>query len=140
MWVSSNESVLEVPFFSNNYGHWPNLRITLEYKLIAFSGNIDQGIVSNDCFPNGNGLFAAGNSLFISVNGNNFNGGLKDTPTTGTTVTVVSNIEWSQSTFPRVATQLHHYLLFINDVQYHEQCQCVESHMPLNDVTAPVVK
>ncbi len=88
-----NESVLEVPFFSNNYGHWPNLRITLEYKLIAFSGNNDQGIVSNDCFPNGNGLFAAGNSLFISVNGKDFNGGLKDTPATGTTVTVVSNIE-----------------------------------------------
>ena len=86
-----NESVLEVPFFSNNYGHWPSLRITLQYKMISFSGTIDQGIVSNDCFPKGTGEYAPGNSLFISANDDEFNGGLKDL--TGTTVTVVSNIE-----------------------------------------------
>ena len=89
-----NRSVLEVPFFSNNYEHWPNLRITLEYKMIPSSANLDQGIVSNDCFPDGTGLYADGNSLFISANYVNFNGGLKDlTGLPGTTVTVVSNIE-----------------------------------------------
>ena len=102
-----NASVLEVPFFANNYGHWPNLRITLEYKMISFSGNIDQGIVSNDCFPNGNGQYAAGNSLFISANDQDFNGGLKDA--TATTVTVVRNIGYYHYTYIRVATQhLHH--------------------------------
>ncbi|KAK2153742.1 hypothetical protein NP493_2267g00009 [Ridgeia piscesae] len=84
----SNESVLEVPFFSNNYGHWPNLRITLEYKMIPSSANLDQGIVSNDCFPNGNGKFAAGNSLFISANDKTFNAGLKNPIGVGPTVTV----------------------------------------------------
>ncbi|KAK2153741.1 hypothetical protein NP493_2267g00008 [Ridgeia piscesae] len=84
-----NESVLEVPFFSNNYGHWPSLRITLQYKMISFSGTIDQGIVSNDCFPKGTGEYAPGNSLFISANDDEFNGGLKDL--TGTTVTVAAH-------------------------------------------------
>ena len=88
-----NASVLEVPFFSNNYGHWPNLRIELQYKMISFGGNIDQGIVSNDCFPDGTGLYADGNSLFLSANNLKFKGGLKDsTVLPGTTVAVVSNI------------------------------------------------
>ena len=65
--------------------------------MISFNGNIDQGIVSNDCFPNGNGKFAAGNSLFISANDKTFNAGLKNPIGVGPTVTVnvvnmVSNI------------------------------------------------
>ena len=101
----NGSGVLEVPFFSNNYGHWPNLRIELQYKMISFEAPIDQGIVSNDCFPDGDGLYADGNSLFISANDETFNAGLKDVTKTGPTVTAVSNIESSHSTYPRVATQ-----------------------------------
>ena len=103
-----NASVLEVGFFANNYGHWPNLRITLEYKMIHLSGNIDQGIVSNHCFPHGNVMYAAASSLFMSASALNFNGGLKDSPGSGTTVTVVSNIVTNHSTYPQVATQSIH--------------------------------
>ena len=95
----NGSGVLEVPFFSNNYGHWPSLRITLQYNMIAFEGNIDQGIVSNDCFPDGTGQYADGNSLFISANDHVFNGGLKDSPGNETTVTVVSNMLKSQSIY-----------------------------------------
>ena len=93
--------------------------------MIPSSANLDQGIVSNDCFPDGTGLYADGNSLFISANYVNFNGGLKDlTGLPGTTVTVVSNIEQSQSTYLRVATQcLHHAcnctIMYTNKAQCH---------------------
>ena len=69
-----NESVLEVPFFSNNYVHWPSVRITLSYRLTQATA-LDQGIISNDCFnqvPNG-----AGNSLYCSPSSIDFMAGLK---------------------------------------------------------------
>ncbi|KAI0216080.1 hypothetical protein LSAT2_031858, partial [Lamellibrachia satsuma] len=71
-----NESVLEVPFFSNNYAHWPSLRITLSYKMTQRT-NIDQGIISNDCFPDATVPFAPGNSLYCSADDNDFKAGLK---------------------------------------------------------------
>lgn len=71
-----NESILELPFFSNNYGHWNSLRITLHYKMIATS-DVDQGIVSNDCYKDV--ANAPGNSLYCSVGGAGdvFKAGLK---------------------------------------------------------------
>ena len=69
-----NASCLEVPFFSNNYDHWPSLRITLSYKMTQPT-HMDQGIVSNDCFQ---GLAnAPGNSLYLSASSTNFKAGLK---------------------------------------------------------------
>ncbi len=71
-----NESNLELPFFSNNYDHWHNLRITLHYKQILTT-TPDQGIISNDCF---NGIDnAPGNSLYLSSagDGSEFKCGLK---------------------------------------------------------------
>jgi len=71
-----NASLLEVPFFSNNYDPWHGLVITLHYRQTAKS-NIDQGIISNDCF--GGVPFAPGNSLYCSAagDGTRFNAGLK---------------------------------------------------------------
>ena len=71
-----NESVLEVPFFSNNYAQWPTLRITLSYKMTG-SQDVDKGIISNDCFPDATVPFAPGNSLYCSANSGNFLAGLK---------------------------------------------------------------
>ena len=69
-----NASCLEVPFFSNNYDHWPSLRITLSYKMTQPT-QMDQGIVSNDCFQ---GLAnAPGNSLYLSASSTDFKAGLK---------------------------------------------------------------
>ena len=70
-----NESILEVPFFSNTYSTWPSLRITLRYKQISKS-LLDQGIISNSCTPP---PFAEGNSLYCSAaaGGDKFKGGLK---------------------------------------------------------------
>ena len=77
--------------------------------MISFSGgNIDQGIVSNDCFPDGDGLYTAGNSLFISANDVDFNGGLKDLPGPGNTVTVVSIIATNHSNDPLIAMERLH--------------------------------
>lgn len=70
-----NNSVLEVPFFSNNYAQWPSMRITLQYKMISFSGSIDQGIISNDCLNLAD--YAAGNSLYLSADASTFKAGLK---------------------------------------------------------------
>ena len=68
-----NESVLEVPFFSNNYVNWPSMKITLSYRMTQATA-LDQGIISNDCFnqiPN-----AAGNSLYCSASSIDFIAGL----------------------------------------------------------------
>ena len=84
--VFFNESVLKVPFFSNNYAHWPSLRITLSYRMTLFGLELDmrrldripaQGIISNDCFPEGNVPYAPGNSLYCSVGDITFMAGLK---------------------------------------------------------------
>ena len=69
-----NASCLELPFFSNNYDHWPSLRITLSYKMTQTT-QMDQGIISNDCYQ---GLAnAPGNSLYLSASSTNFKAGLK---------------------------------------------------------------
>ena len=57
-----NNSRLEIPYFSNNYG-FESIRITFQYKRTGAMPET-QGIISNDCFnmvPN-----AAGNSLYCS--------------------------------------------------------------------------
>ena len=87
-----NESILEVPFFSNNYDPWHGLKITLKYvQLLA--GQVDQGVISNDCLNLDSG--APGNSLYLSVDagGNLFNAGLKDgrNPTNFASASDVSN-------------------------------------------------
>ena len=69
-----NESVLEVPFFSNNYVHWPSMRITLSYRMTQASA-LDQGIISNDCFNQV--ANADGNSLYCSASSTDFTAGLK---------------------------------------------------------------
>ena len=71
-----NESVLEVPFFSNNYAQWPSLKITFEYMMTAQTP-IDQGIISNDCFNQAE--YAAGNSLYCSADSNTLKSGVKGT-------------------------------------------------------------
>ncbi|KAI0216081.1 hypothetical protein LSAT2_031859, partial [Lamellibrachia satsuma] len=80
-----NESVLQIPFFSNNYAQWPSLRITLSYRMTSFGLDLDmrrldripdKGIISNDCFPEGNGLYASGNSLYCSADDIRFKAGL----------------------------------------------------------------
>ena len=131
----NGSGVLEVPFFSNNYGHWPSLRIELEFKMISFSGNIDQGIVSNDCVPDGTGLYAAGNSLYISANDNTFNTGLKDPSRAGPTVTVnvVSNICPLYLATRRYATSSSCVQLFINKGRYQEYWQFVDIILPMNE-------
>ena len=72
----NDESNLELAFFSNNYGHWHNLRITLNYRQTETSPS-DQGIMSNDCFNNVDN--APGNSLYLSSSGDGslFKCGLK---------------------------------------------------------------
>ena len=81
-----NESILEIPFFSNNYAHWPYLRITLSYRMTSFGLDLDmlglnrnpeQGIISNDCFPDGNVPYAPGNSLYFSADDISLIAGLK---------------------------------------------------------------
>ena len=62
----NDDSNLELAFFSNNYGHWHNLRITLNYKQIQTSQS-DQGIMSNDCWHGTEN--APGNSLYLSSSG-----------------------------------------------------------------------
>ena len=80
-----NESLIELPMFSNNYDPWHGLKITLKYKQTRTS-QFDQGVISNDCF---NGVpFAAGNSLYCSVDGSgaSFNAGLKSPPASASDV------------------------------------------------------
>ena len=84
-----NESVLEVAFFSNNYVHWPSMKITLSYRMTQATA-LDQGIISNDCFnqvPN-----AAGNSLYCSASSTDFMAGLKtNSPSEDAAVSEVSS-------------------------------------------------
>ena len=88
-----NASLLEVPMFSNNYDPWHGLVIKLRYRQTAQS-NIDQGIISNDCF--GGVPYAPGNSLYCSADagGNSFNAGLKArNPAAVTSLSAVSSIK-----------------------------------------------
>jgi len=70
------DSRLGIPFFTNNYDRFRALVITFYYRR-AGAGTNEQGIISNDCFPNGSGVGAVGNSLYCSVKGSKVNAGLK---------------------------------------------------------------
>ena len=85
-----NESVLEVPFFSNNYVHWPSMRITFNYRMTQATA-LDQGIISNDCFNQV--ANADGNSLYCSASSIDFMAGLKtvNSPLEDAAVSEVSN-------------------------------------------------
>ena len=69
-----NESVLEVPFFSNNYVHWHTMSITFNYRMIQGT-SLYQGIISNDCFNQAD--YADGSSLYCSASVTDFMAGLK---------------------------------------------------------------
>ena len=71
-----NGGRLEVPFFANNYGGLPSLRITFYFKSLG--GTNDQGIISNDCYPDATVPYAAGNSLYCSIKGDVVSAGLKE--------------------------------------------------------------
>ena len=76
--LGTDTSRLEVPFFSNNYDHYNALVITFYYKRPAGFGSNEQGIISNDCFPEATVAGSLGNSLYCSINGSQVNAGMKE--------------------------------------------------------------
>jgi len=72
-----SNSRLEVPFFSNNYDHFQALVITFYYRRTGTGGN-EQGIISNDCYPDGTVDGSIGNSLYCSIDGSQVNAGMKE--------------------------------------------------------------
>ncbi|KAI0236747.1 hypothetical protein LSAT2_012716 [Lamellibrachia satsuma] len=99
-----SNSRLEIPFFSNNYDGFPSLRITMYIRMTGGGPGDVQGVISNDCGPNGMVPNAAGNSLYCSVNGTIMTGGLKDpavdiaTDVTGAAV-VYAEMTWTGTMF-----------------------------------------
>ena len=69
-----NSSQLEIPFFSNNWNHLPNIKIT--FNMLENVKSSPEGVISNGCRKHKS--YVGSNSFFFAIVKNNSRFGITD--------------------------------------------------------------